>query len=194
MPSDKGRANSQGGGRRSSRGHRKTEGARSRVGREVDPVSGAAGSNCEGTDGLDARLEQAQLTTRRLLFGLLVVALAVISLWFVVTTLRRSPGEDRVSLVAGVRYTVKVGEVPSGHRRTAEAMLTHPGLVSIARDHRPFLQDMPGEGIALCVGSFESGDCREAKELLARLRSYTEDGRHAFRSAVIWGYTPGRPQ
>jgi len=127
-------------------------------------------------------------------FGLVVAALAIASFLFVLTTLRRSQPEGRVSLTTGVRYTVKIGEVSSAHRQAAEAMLTHPGLVAVARGHELFLQEMRGGKIALCAGSFESGDCIEARQLLSGLRSYTEGGRRAFASAVIWMYTPSKTQ
>jgi len=119
--------------------------------------------------------------------------LGAVAVWLVVATLRGAPFRvhgQGLPLSAGVRYTVKVGEVPQERREAAEAMLKHPVLVSLAGRHRLFLCKTHAGKVALCVGSFPAGDDAEALELLDRLKSFKRGGSRPFAAARIWAYTP----
>jgi len=140
-----------------------------------------------GTDGLKLSEEEQLLARRTTIFGVVVVVLAGVALWFVATTLS---GAERVSLSADVRYTVKVLEVPQGRRREAAAMLDHPVLRSLAQEHEVHLRQLPGGGFALCAGAFHDESSEEARALLKRVREYERDGKPAFSEAVMLAYTP----
>ncbi len=154
------------------------------------PGRAGAGAGEPDSDGLDARLEEKRLAARKSLFSVLVVILAAVALWFVVSTLKGGRREDAVSLAANVRYTVKVGEVPSERREAVERMLDNRVLKSLVGDHELFVHEMAGGRLALCAGRFRSKDSPPAQELLGRLRSYSQGGRRPFGSAGIWPYTP----
>ena len=162
-------------------------------------------SASRGSSGSDSRGKHAQsprqadersvamderLAARTAVFGVLVVILAGVALWFVSATLKGRRHGERVTLTANARYTVKLGDVAAESRVAAKGMLADPDLLSIIGGHKLFLYEMSNGRVALCAGNFSSADSPEAQDLLARLTTYEPDGRHVFPSAVIWHYTP----
>jgi len=191
MSRDEGGANRKAAASRASRARR---GARSTQSTGGAARGGAGNGRLESADGLDARLEEQQLASRKPLFLWLVVVCGVAAAGLIVAALSTGGTHDRVSLSANVRYTVKVGQVPAVHRAVARAMLDNALLKSLTEGHELFLVEMPAGQVAVCAGSFQSRDSREALDLAARLRNCTRDGRHPFASARVFRYAPPQTQ
>lgn len=145
----------------------------------------------------DPEVEAARrrLFMRSVIFGVLVLVLMVVALTFVVSTLGRTPGENRVAISADVSlYTVKLMEVTAERRESAQMLLSQADLQALAGANKLYLRELPDGRIALCAGSFVSPESEEARALLARFRDYALQGKRWFASAQIWGYKPDRPQ
>ena len=139
-----------------------------------------------GSDGLDTSAELTALARRTKAFAALVVILAGVTLWFVVTAVK---GGGNKPLSATTSCTVRLGVLDAKDRRKAEDILRSSAMASLAQGHRLYLQEVPGGRLALCAGRFQSRDSPEAAALLARVKDYRLDGKQVFASAIIWSYT-----
>jgi hypothetical protein len=148
-------------------------------------------SNSGGLPG-DAAGEEPSLLGRLIAFCILMLALAAVAVWFVRTAVRSPGTPDPKSLSARqeVRYAVKVLAMPAGREQVVRSMLESKKLLSLADGHSLHLQPLGQDELALCMGQFGSQQSPEARQLLKRIRQVTRQGRRAFPSAEIIGYTP----
>lgn len=148
-------------------------------------------SNKTGSDGVPdgTAREEPSMVVRTALFVGVTFLLVGLAAWFVATAVS-SPRATSLSARQERRHTVKVLEMPAARRETARSMLDHQALVSLADGHRLHLRSVGQQKLALCMGVFESERSPDALRLLRRVREFTREGKKAFPSAEIIGYTP----
>lgn len=136
--------------------------------------------------------EEPSLLGRLIAFCILTLALAAIAVWFVRTAVREpgSPEPRSLSARQEVRYSVKVLAMPAARENAVRRMLKSDKLLSFAGGHSLHLQPVGQGELALCMGRFGSRQSPDARRLLKRIRQVTREGRTAFPSAEIIGYTP----
>lgn len=188
MPAGKGRKGETSG--RSAGVPRKASGGRrGNVSRK--PASGAGRSYRAGQSDDDA--QDRQIAARSLGFAALAVLLSAGAVTFVISALRNRDYERRIPISAPVpakRYSVKVLEEDAAQRQALQELARMAELRALAGEHELFVCDLPGGGVALCVGRFPSRDAAEARALLRRFKDYTLKGRRVFQSAGMLALEP----
>ncbi len=138
-----------------------------------------------GGDSQESARPEAQMARRTAAFGLAIVVLGIVAVWFVATTFDGQQTENNVTLSAPVEHTVKILEMPERRKGAVKDMLKHPVLRKLTNGHQIYTKSAEGERIALCAGQFDSASSPEALRLLEEIKQFERKGKKPFRSAEL---------
>ncbi|MFW6280199.1 MAG: hypothetical protein ACOC2T_04165, partial [Planctomycetota bacterium] len=125
-----------------------------------------------------------RLMRRTVGFGVAVALLGLVAGWFILTTFRGNQ-QGKVSLSAQVIHTVEVLKLPGSQRDRARSMLNHTALQDLSNGHELHLREVNDGKVAICAGSFDSGESPEVKRLLRRFQQFTREGKRPFADARV---------
>jgi len=138
--------------------------------------------------GLDGEEEQERAFLRRVLFSVLVAAVACVGVWFLLATAGGAPGRSRplsANTAAGP-YTLKLLEFPASKEKEAALLMSQEPIKALAGGAELFLEDLPTGRKAICVGHFDSRDDGALQELLRRFRGFALQQGRPFEGASVY--------
>ncbi|MFW6456825.1 MAG: hypothetical protein ACOC0A_00885 [Planctomycetota bacterium] len=149
----------------------------------------SANDTVYGSGSGDAEQKMAK---RLMAFGLAIVVLGVVAVWFVATTFGRQPNQAEVRLSADVEHTVRVLSGPPESKNKIQSMLQSSTLRDLIGGHDVYMTRVEGGRIALCAGRFDSENSAEARELLRKIKQYERKGEKPFQSAELMKISVGQ--
>jgi hypothetical protein len=158
-------------------------------------VAGGADEGRRGGEAGDSDREE-DIFLRRVVFAVLVVAVACVGGWFLLATLSSARSDRPVLSVNGrpagraLAYTVKLLDFPGANRDAAMLLAGKESLRRLAGGHRFECIGIQDGRLALCVGQFDSPDAPELRTLLTSFREFkeTEGGSALFPKATVYSY------
>jgi len=167
--------------------------------RSRDAKAGA-GSRPKGDGGNEVRgigwglsaEEEEDFFLRRVIFSVLVVVVACIGIWFLLTTVRGAPEQPPTLSAPAVApaeqgyYTIRLMDFPASKQEEAMRLTRVQAIRDVTEQQEFRCLPLDDGRMALCVGSFSSESSPEMQELLEELRSFAAQGKKLFEGATVY--------
>jgi len=148
-----------------------------------------------GVWGMDANAEE-DIFFRRVLFSVLVTVVVLVGAWFLVTTVRSPEAAPPTLIVNGKLpaatpvYTIDLlgGKFPASYRSQMMEIAGRESVKRLAGRYQPRCVELADGQMIFCIGEFASEDASGLRELLVKLREFTENGERPFQYASVYRY------
>jgi len=122
------------------------------------------------------------LILRTVVFGAIMVALAVFSSYFVFGVISQ---DSTVDLSVSSSYTVRLWEAPQKRENELKSLAENPELKEHLGLKELFITRLDAERSALCTGRFDSKNSEDALQLLSKVRAFEYGENRPFKDAEI---------